>query len=273
MTPRLAPVDFALPEYGVFALESEHAPGFRMAPSRHAFLEIFYVLHGAGAFAIAGKNHPCREHDVVVVPPGDLHEIRDNPDGPLGLYGVGIAPSILAIDPDAARLPAGCLPLNPLAVPQVRADLRQLLFEQTLARPGYRAALVGRTLQFLGLLVRGTLAARPAPTAAPSHLAAVQHYLDELPHRFYESTSLDDTAAALGMSRRRFTQLFRELAGTSWLDYLTNLRVEYAGRLLRETPRTVIGIAFECGFEDLSSFYRAFKSRNGTTPSEWRASG
>ena len=72
------------------------------------------------------------------------------------------------------------------------------------------------------------------------------------------------------MSRRRFTQLFREVTGSSWADHRTELRINYACRLLRETDRGIIAIAFESGFEDLSSFYRAFKRQTGDSPIRWR---
>ena len=51
---------------------------------------------------------------------------------------------------------------------------------------------------------------------------------------------------------------------------MTQLRVEYAKRLLRETKRSVTAIAFECGFEELSNFYRAFKKHAQVPPLEWR---
>src|SRR5262249_37604179 len=102
------------------------------------------------------------------------------------------------------------------------------------------------------------------------HRQAVSRYVAELPHRFFEATDLDQTAAELGMSRRRFTHLFREATGASWSHYLTRLRIEYARQLLRETRRGIASVAFECGFEDLSSFYRAFKRQAGVPPNAWR---
>lgn len=276
MRERLRPVRVELPPHGVFVLESHHAPEFAMADSRHAFLEIFYILRGGGTVRVAGRDHRCGPDDVVVVPTGAVHRITDDAAGagPLSLYGICVAPEVYRCEPAVARVPPGRLPLNALALPQLRAGLREILYEQALARPGHRAAVVGLTLRTLAVLVRGNLAggpgSAPAGTDAAGHAAAVRGYLDSLARRFYEPATLDGTAAGLGMSRRRFTQLFRELAGESWLGHLTRLRVAHACRLLKETPRSVVAVAFESGFEDLSSFYRAFKRHTGLPPQEWR---
>jgi AraC family L-rhamnose operon regulatory protein RhaS len=276
MEQRLEPVDVQLPAHGVFILESHHAPGFRMAPSRHDFLEIFVVLQGSGSFVVADRSYPGRGGDVVVVPVGQVHQIHDQPDEPLSLYGICIAPRVYQIEHDLAdALPAGRLNLPDLLLPRIRADLREMLFEQTLARPGHGLLLTGLALQLLSVLVRGTGTGKgtEAVAATPpcsSCLLAVRQYVAELPQRFFEPTNLDRLAADLGMSRRRFTQLFRSVTGTSWLDHLTRLRIEYACQLLAQTQRSILAVAFECGYEDLSSFYRAFKRRKRLPPSEWR---
>src|SRR5262249_21380673 len=99
---------------------------------------------------------------------------------------------------------------------------------------------------------------------------AVEQFRDDLAHRFYEPVGIDRAAAELGMSRRCFTRLFRKAAGCSYAKYVERIRVEYAQTLLRETDRGVATIAFECGLQDLSSFYRAFKRQTGRPPQQWR---
>jgi AraC family L-rhamnose operon regulatory protein RhaS len=244
-----------------------------MTPERHPFAEIFYVLDGAGWFVIQAARHACRAGDIVVVPPRSSHHIEDAPKAPLTLYGICLAPHLLAHDPGAlAALPAGRLAVGPHRAAQVRAGLRRLLFEQTLDGPGSRALVLGLALQLVAALVHGRNgppadAAGDAPT---HHRRAVERYLAELPSRFYEPTTLDRVAAELGMSRRCFTRLFRAAAGCSWSRYVEAARIEYACRLLKETNRGVASIAFECGYEELSSFYRAFKRRQLVPPQRWR---
>jgi AraC family L-rhamnose operon regulatory protein RhaS len=246
-----------------------------MAPERHPFAELFYVLDGAGVFTIGGARHPCRAGDVVVVPPGAEHQIEDD-HHPLTLYGVGVAEGLVSADPDGlARLSAGRLDASQSLGDRVRAKLRRLLYEQTLDQPGGRTLVVGLALQLVAALVRGHVGAEPPGPAAdkPSgspHLRAVERFVGELAHRFYEPTGIDRAAADLGMSRRCFTRLFRRAAGCSYAKYVERVRVEYACQLLRETGRGVAPIAFECGFEDLSSFYRAFRRLKGTPPQRWR---
>ncbi len=275
-TYRRRPIEVALPACGVFALESRHGPGFRMASQRHDFLEVFYVLDGAGAFHLEGTPHPCRKGDVVVVPPGWTHRLEDDPARPLALYGICVAPRVLAVEPTLMdQLKPGPRSVGAALAAQLRADLRRLLFEQTLTRPGSGAWVVGQTLQLLVLLARSHAEASdgfasPEAGSASAYRQAVRDYVAELPHRFFEATDLDQTAADLGMSRRRFTQLFREATGSSWSSYLTRLRLDYACQLLQEARRSITAVAFECGFEDLSNFYKAFKRRTGLPPHAWR---
>src|SRR5262245_211724 len=184
-TFRRRPIEVTRPGNGVFVLESHHAPGFRMPAQRHDFLEIFYVLDGAGAFQIEGQRHPCRKGDVVVVPVGRLHRIEDDPARPLELFGVCVAAHVWQMEPALVDdLSAGLLPVSTLLATQMRADLRRLIYEQTLGRPGSRAWVVGQTLQLLVALVRsrlGAAAAKPPRLAEPvsEHRQAVSRYVAE----------------------------------------------------------------------------------------------
>ena len=74
----------------------------------------------------------------------------------------------------------------------------------------------------------------------------------------------------MSVSRRTFTKRFREATGKSWLEYVRGKAIGHAASLLRETSAPIASIAFECGFADVSTFYRQFKARLGVSPAAWR---
>lgn len=277
LAKRQAPVDVALPAYGVYLLESHHAPEFRMVEQSHPFLELFFVLSGSGTFEIDGAPHPCQRNDLVFVPPRRVHVIRDDPERPLSLYAVCVEASVVQHEPKLFNdLPVGRVRVGKSLAADIRSSFRRLLFEQTRQRPFGPTLIVGLTLELLALLARQSAAETRPPSDSSSdgriasRRAGVERYVAGLAHRFFEHTNLDDAAAELGMSRRRFTTLFADVTGQSWADYLAELRIEYAKTLLESTTRSIVSIAFECGYEELSSFYRAFKRATGISPGTWR---
>ena len=269
---RLQPVHVDLPAHGVFVLESVHGSGFRMEASAHEFWELFFVMAGEGVIELDGNRIPCAGDDVIIVPPGTVHRIEDQPGRPLALYALCLSPAWMALDPDTRCFKAGRMDLPGELLPRLRSDLRRLLFVQSIAQPGAAHLLAGRALTLLGLMTRGVLLEERRASADGGKVAVMAAYVKDLEQRFFESMNLDEEAARLRMSRRRFTQLFRAHTGESWLAHLNRLRVEHARHLLRQTQRSVTAIAFECGFEELSSFYRAFKKHTGLTPLGWRQS-
>ncbi len=277
LAKRQTPIDVRLPSYGVYLFESHHAPGFRMTPETHEFLELFFVLGGSGRFWIDGRSHPCGPSSLVVVPPGARHTIEDHPSSPLALYAVCVDRLVIRHEPDLfMHLPVGAVRVGSSLADQSRAIFRQLLFEQTHPQPFGPLVITGLCQQLLAALGRFHASAVSNSADADEQatvkvrLAAVERYVAELSSRFFERTSLDAAAISLGMSRRRFTTLFWQVTGQTWGEYLAQLRIEYACKLLSETSRSIVAIAFECGYEDLSSFYRAFKRQTGRSPGDWR---
>jgi len=81
---------------------------------------------------------------------------------------------------------------------------------------------------------------------------------------------LGQAAAAAHMSVPAFTRFFRKCTGKSFVEYLTELRVGTACRLLMETDRSVRQICAAAGFSNLSNFNRRFRDLKGIPPREFR---
>ena len=248
-----------------------------MDPVRHDFMKIVFLSSGQGFLVYPeGERLHADKGNLLVIPPDCEHCLEDGPNTPTNLYVLSIRPEVFevaALDP--ALLPAGVLRLTPQEVGKTEKTVRRLLFEQSLGGPQAGARVVSLTLRLLTELIglnessapnrmrenAGSPAAesnRAHPAGSTTSIARMRAYVQDLDQHFFEATNLNDAAARLGISRRRFTQLFRQVTGSSWLAHIRRLRIAHARRLLVQTTRTVLSIAFECGFEDLSTFYRAF---------------
>ncbi|GAA3412242.1 AraC family transcriptional regulator [Paenibacillus hodogayensis] len=84
--------------------------------------------------------------------------------------------------------------------------------------------------------------------------------------------SLDDIAAAAGLSKSHFSRVFLLKTGIQPMHYLRKIRIEKASALLAQTPKTLDTIARETGFDNSKYFIRVFKALVGTTPNQYRQS-
>jgi LacI family transcriptional regulator len=80
----------------------------------------------------------------------------------------------------------------------------------------------------------------------------------------------EELATICGVSSRTIGRLFEQHRLRSPYQFLLNVRVSTAQRLLQESALTADEIAFRCGFTDYSSFYRIFKNHMGISPSAFR---
>lgn len=80
----------------------------------------------------------------------------------------------------------------------------------------------------------------------------------------------DELCEAMNMSQSTLYRKLKATTGQSTNEFIQNLRLKYAARLLRETSLTVSEISFEIGFSDSSYFSRAFRKCFGESPRQWR---
>ena len=82
--------------------------------------------------------------------------------------------------------------------------------------------------------------------------------------------TLDEAAALAHLSRAAFSRFFHRTMGRTFTDYLNEVRVDAACRLLVETDLPVTAVAARCGFRNLSWFNRRFLRRKGVQPLRYR---
>lgn len=82
---------------------------------------------------------------------------------------------------------------------------------------------------------------------------------------------INDVAELVSMAPSAFSHFFKKRTQRSFSDYLTDLRIGKAAKMLIETEKNISEICFESGFNNVSNFNRSFKTQKGCTPSEFRS--
>jgi AraC-like DNA-binding protein len=133
-------------------------------------------------------------------------------------------------------------------------------------------------LDFLELLYELSLAddsrtlssssfARIETRSESRRVAKVQQYIAQ---HFHEEVRLETLADLVGMTPVGFSRFFRQRTGRTLSDYIIDIRIGHATRLLVDSAQTVAEICYDCGFNTLSNFNRLFRRRKGCSPKEFR---
>ena len=91
-----------------------------------------------------------------------------------------------------------------------------------------------------------------------------------LQNHLQEDVSLNVLAQEFHLNAQYISQLFKSEIGVGFLNYLTNIRIEHAKKLLLSTDDAISDISDQCGYNDYRVFTKVFKKKEGITPSQFR---
>jgi AraC-like DNA-binding protein len=219
-----------------------------------------------------GKEFALDEREAAL---GSLGEIGGTIRGPPGQYvGINvprgaIAPLVSGVDDAIMR-----------RVPHDSAELALLIGylgivkeNQALAEPQLRRLIVNQIYDLVAVTIgatRDALEVAEGRGIRAARLRAIKNDIVENLGR--DDLTVDAVAARHGIGQRYLRTLF-ESEGLTFSEYVLSQRLVRVHRLLCDpfNARRAIGaIAYECGFGDLSYFYRVFRQHYGGTPSDVR---
>ncbi len=237
--------------------------GFRAHFHKH--LEMIYYVKGEANIIVDGKRQNLQDGDLFIAFPNQVHEIE---------YIVKKKNYLIIFDPDFCKeykeIFTGNVPEANVIKQDKRigmlieglykayTDLSDDDIKQAVCR-GYLLIIIGLILKQLKLEKRNSM-----------ELDAVHNVLLYCMNNYKRKITLDDIATALHLNKYYISRVFSKNISMSMTDYVNSLRISYAEELLLETDQDITYIAYECGFENIRSFNRAFCRINGISPSRWR---
>ncbi|MEA4890632.1 MAG: AraC family transcriptional regulator [Clostridiaceae bacterium] len=155
----------------------------------------------------------------------------------------------------------------------VRSCFRRIVQENKHKENGYEIAVKAAVYELFAVLLRRYTHVGLSPKAYSRRLNGLlrlNQVLDHLEQHYQENLTLAELSSLAGLSRYRFCHLFKEMTGRTPVEYLNQLRVRQAGRLLLDGRHNISEIAGLCGFSDANYFSRVFKQYQKASPSLYR---
>jgi len=261
-----------LPQHGLFALESPHSEHFHMPERAWPFHKLCWIAAGRGSVESGTLSNPVAMGDVFWVPKDTPHRFVDRPGDPMTLVLVCVQPHVFETAPGGNELlehflalqrPLQVFRLPKYAQERVREDLRTLLVEQHLRKPGWAASSLSVFFQLMVTLTR-VIPQRNKDNPRDLFLLTVAHIEDH----FFQNVRTSDLADMCHVSERTYSGLFKKRMGMTVTAYLRKCRIAYARERLLETGNIAYA-AYESGFSDLAHFYRVFKAEEGVPPGKF----
>ena len=116
-------------------------------------------------------------------------------------------------------------------------------------------------------------ASKLSPEKGRAYFEKIEAMMNEKQLYLNPGLTLTAVAEAVGTSSRNVSEIINKYANQNFASYINNYRVEEAKCLLKTRGKKtkIISVAFDAGFNNLSTFNVAFKAMTNLTPSEYRA--
>ena len=272
-----------LSEKDCFHIVERHKTEFTYPLHRHKEFELNFIEHGAGVRRIVGDSvEEIGEYELVLVGSEVLEHVweqgscnsKDIREITIQFSDDLLSSSLLAKSQFASIRKMLSQAEHGLAFP-VSAIMKVYSALDTLAVEQEKFV---QFLKFLYILYELSLAddvkvlssSSFANTSRNKESRRVQKVKQYINDHYAEPLRLKDLASLAGMSPVAFSRFFRVRTNRTLSDYIADIRLGFAARMLVDTTRNISEICYECGFNNLSNFNRMFKAKRGSTPREFR---
>jgi AraC-like DNA-binding protein len=252
----------------------------------HPHYQLFLVESGTGTRFIGDSIRSFTDGDLVFLGPNLPHLWRSDPryhapDSALMTRGIVVYFAEDFLGADFFERPEMVL------LQQLLVHARRGMAWYGAARDAAEACLrelvqqpptFERLLRLLDLLDRLSHSTEYAPitspdytnTMKPSETNRMQLIHTYILENYRSVIQLNEVASQVGMSPSAFCRYFKAHANKTFSEFITEIRVGQACKLLMEDNLNITQISYECGFRTLSNFNRQFKEVTSQTPSQYK---
>lgn len=251
----------------------------------HDFIEIIFVTKGKGTQIISNNEYEVSEGDIFILQGFQNHYFKDasrveivnlmfdpvkNPNlVSQDVKTIGGYPALFILEPRYRNRMhfKNMLHLNSVDLAKSEYILNGMLHELTHKEPGYELFLKNKLEEIIIFLSR-----KYSQISYPKakSLVRIGKAIAFIENNFQKNIYIKQLAEMSFMSIRNFQRIFKDSTSLSPNDYLLELRIQNASKLLTETDSAIYDVSGQVGIADWFYFSKAFKKRFGISPTKYR---
>ncbi|HIU77295.1 MAG TPA: helix-turn-helix transcriptional regulator [Candidatus Pelethocola excrementipullorum] len=250
----------------------------------HSCMEIPHIRKGNGIYNIQEKTLYVEDGDVIIFNHMEAHGwevLSETMDVEVILFPIDfIAERMGNFDYEFLKpyVQRGSNFKNKIShESQYSAELlalfRSILKEAKGRELGYQLMVKADILKMLTHLTRYYLSSAPPSNEFKNREHAMKRLEKVFLHmytHFDEKITLEQMASLCYMSPAYFSAYFRKACNCTFSNYLNGIRIQQVQKLIHTTDQEIVDIAMECGFTNISNFYRIYKKYIGHPPGQER---
>ncbi len=272
---------FTIPESKVFMIKKLDEPYFDPNYHFHPEFQLFLVLKGRGTRFIGDTMKPFKEGDLIFTGPDLPHVWRsdnsyfnnedENATSGIVIYFqetflgnvIELKEEMEAVRYLFEKTKRG-LEINGETKNRV-----SLMMQDLLELSGFKSII--HLLEILNVLATSSeidtiTNSGYIPSANKASTDRMNSVYEYLMKNFNRKLGLEEIAELVNMTPTSFSRYFRSQVNKSFSDFLKEIRITHACKLLQEENLNINQIAYECGFNTLSNFNKQFKEVTNQNP-------
>lgn len=234
----------------------------------HEEIEIVYLHCGKMTVNINDTSIVLNKGDIFIISPGDIHSMTTEPNSVSSVFKFYTPKSMYQYDiTEKISAEHTCYDFFKNA-----AD--KIIDEYTNKSPGFEIAVCTLADTILLSAIRtlhSPLLDDSKKAAKRKYIELLKKIIDYCENHYEEQIYLSDISSECNYSQYHFSHIFKTVTSMSFSDFLSSFRIEKAKERLYYNT-SISKVAYECGFNNLRSFNRAFKKHTSVTPREYIAS-
>ena len=250
----------------------------------HRNIEILLIHSGTCTVTVNRTDFSAVPGDIFIINQEELHRIcSEDPELSYGAFIFPMASLEFSAEDDANKNIRRLIEGRRMFPEYISADdsialiLRDILNSVLDAGAekfsGYELFIKSQLIRFVSELVRHGRLTETSGLAAENarqRSERLKHILSYINKNCSSGLTLETMAKEFHFSKKYFSKYFIAESGQSFTEYLNCCRIEKACVLLKNTDYSVLDIALESGYGNISYFIRIFSSRMGCTPLKYR---